>query len=130
MDRTRRMHSGFALHIVDLDRFKEVNDTLAIRQGCRDPRGGPPPIQDTVRAPDIVARLGGDECASFQGTPKRAEAGALAVRLRGDQPANPNRAAPRSPSVLESASCWRRKRTMTSTVLISLADSALYQAEG
>ena len=56
-----RMNSGFAILLMDLDRFKEVNDTLGhnagdlllIEVGRR--------LKETVRSEDLVARLGGDE---------------------------------------------------------------------
>lgn len=56
-----RMNGSFAILLMDLDRFKEVNDTLGhnvgdlllIEVGRR--------LKETVRSEDIVARLGGDD---------------------------------------------------------------------
>jgi diguanylate cyclase (GGDEF)-like protein len=61
--RAERDGDGLAVLVLDLDRFKEINDTLGHFNGdkllCT--LGGR--ITDCVRASDSVARLGGDEFA-------------------------------------------------------------------
>jgi diguanylate cyclase (GGDEF)-like protein len=57
----RRRGDRFALLLIDLDRFKEINDNLGhdagdallVEAGCR--------LATTVRECDVVARMGGDE---------------------------------------------------------------------
>ena len=51
----------FAVLIIDLDRFKEINDTLGHCQGDRVLQCISPRLQACVRRTDTVARLGGDE---------------------------------------------------------------------
>jgi diguanylate cyclase (GGDEF)-like protein len=59
--RMERFNSGLALMMVDLDRFKEVNDTLGHHAGDRVLCEVARRIQRLVRQTDTVARLGGDE---------------------------------------------------------------------
>jgi diguanylate cyclase (GGDEF)-like protein len=56
-----RNNESVALAIVDLDRFKEVNDTLGHHNGDALLRELAARLSESMRAGDTVARLGGDE---------------------------------------------------------------------
>jgi diguanylate cyclase (GGDEF)-like protein len=73
---------GLALHFIDLDRFKEVNDTLGHEAGDFLLKTVAERLRAAVRDDDVVARLGGDEFVVMQtNAADEAEAEALAMRL-------------------------------------------------
>src|SRR6266496_169385 len=57
----RRYSRNFAVLFIDLDRFKNINDTLGHEAGDRLLQEMGARLTQTVRASDVVARLGGDE---------------------------------------------------------------------
>ncbi len=66
----------FAILVMDLDHFKEINDTLGHYNGDRLLKQVASRLKDTVRDIDTVGRLGGDEFAVLLpaiSTPKAAE---------------------------------------------------------
>jgi len=61
LESARRHRTGLAVLIVDLDRFKEVNDTHGHEAGDEVLRATAQRLLKAVRIVDTVARLGGDE---------------------------------------------------------------------
>ncbi|MGC8469118.1 MAG: putative bifunctional diguanylate cyclase/phosphodiesterase [Acetobacteraceae bacterium] len=69
----RRERSMFALHFLDLDRFKGVNDAYGHHIGDRLLCAVAERLRHSVREGDIVARIGGDEFAVLQSRVDRVE---------------------------------------------------------
>jgi diguanylate cyclase (GGDEF)-like protein len=70
-----------ALMLLDLDRFKEVNDTMGHEQGDRLLVDVAARLRQLLRGDDILARLGGDEFAVLAVLPHRGAVGEVATRL-------------------------------------------------
>ena len=61
--RSRRIGEGFALLLVDLDRFRQINDSLGHDIGDEVLRTVAQRIQSCMRQDDELARIGGDQFA-------------------------------------------------------------------
>jgi diguanylate cyclase (GGDEF)-like protein len=73
---------ALGLHYVDLDRFKDVNDTLGHDAGDTLIQAAAERLRTVARKKDVVARVGGDEFTIVQvDVTDRAEAEALAQRV-------------------------------------------------
>jgi diguanylate cyclase (GGDEF)-like protein/PAS domain S-box-containing protein len=84
-----RRGEGCAILALDLDRFKEVNDTLGHAAGDAVLRSVTSRLLDVTRETDIVARPGGDEFVIIQSSlhqPRDAEALAVRVISKLNQP--------------------------------------------
>ena len=79
-----KLGTGFALHWIDLDHFKQINDELGHPTGDALLKSVAKKLRNTVREQDLVARLGGDEFAIIQaGATTQTEAEELSKRLLG-----------------------------------------------
>jgi diguanylate cyclase (GGDEF)-like protein len=82
MAAARRTGTQVAIIMIDLDRFKEVNDTLGHHVGDRLLTEIGSRLRDVVPPSGTVARLGGDEFAVLLANrPDRAEAAALVLEI-------------------------------------------------
>ena len=77
LERARRQGSTLALLFIDLDRFKEVNDTLGHHVGDQLLIQAAERIQAVVRSSDTVSRQGGDEFVVILSDIKNAQAAGM-----------------------------------------------------
>ena len=77
----RRDGGGYALLVVDLDRFRRVNDSLGQEAGDRVLLDVAQRLQGCLRHDDTLARLGGDQFALLLGQTDAAAAEATARRV-------------------------------------------------
>ena len=80
LEAAREQQCEMGLLIIDLDRFKELNDTLGHHAGDALLQQIGPRLRNTLRDDDVLARLGGDEFAVL--VPSGAGAAELADRIR------------------------------------------------
>lgn len=125
-----RHNNTFALLFVDLDRFKEVNDTLGHQVGDSLLREVSKRLQEEVRTEDTVARIGGDEFVVLLPGTDLAGAQAVAANLL---------ACLREPVQLEQSLTYRPMASLglsvfpqdgnTPDLLLRNADLAMYGAK-
>lgn len=128
--RAVRAESPLGLLMVDLDRFKSVNDTYGHPVGDRVLQGVAQALSREARATDLVARYGGEEFALIM--PETDATGALAtaerIRERLGQTAFETELGSLKVTLsLGIASC--PEDAQKKAELIELADSCLYQAK-
>lgn len=80
--RSRRYQVPFSVAIIDLDRFKEVNDGFGHEEGDRVLMAIAQSIKSTLRLTDTVARYGGDEFVVLLPETAREAAESAAERIR------------------------------------------------
>ena len=85
--RVMRRGAPLTLLLLDLDKLKQVNDSLGHHEGDRVLRETGQRLAGALRAGDIVARLGGDEFAALLSDTTTDEATAILARLRTQTPA-------------------------------------------
>jgi diguanylate cyclase (GGDEF)-like protein len=65
LERAARYGHGLALVFLDLDRFKEINDTFGHQVGDTALQRLAALLRESLRASDLAGRMGGDEFAAF-----------------------------------------------------------------
>lgn len=77
-----RPENHVAIHLIDLDRFKAINDTLGHPIGDKLLKQVAARLSTEIRPTDMITRFGGDEFVVVQtGTPHHEDAKSLAKRL-------------------------------------------------
>jgi diguanylate cyclase (GGDEF)-like protein len=82
LERSNRYGEMFSLAMLDLDQFKQLNDSRGHQEGDRVLRQAAQTIRAACRASDLAGRLGGDEFGLLLPETNQFEAAALCERLR------------------------------------------------
>ena len=125
----RREAGCAAVLLIDLDRFKEINDTLGHQTRRRSARASRRAARAVVRASDTVARLGGDEFAIVSPAGCWRSARRSPKRLRVPLARPVTSAASTSRSTRASGSRSIQTTAPTRETLLRQADVAMYQSK-
>jgi len=120
-----------SLLIVDLDNFKQVNDTFGHQAGDQVLKTFAKILKDSCRGQDLVARFGGEEFAIILSQTKATTAHAIAQRIRNRLEKTVFTFDDRQLQMTASiglATC-QEGITVSASNLVKQADRALYQAK-
>jgi diguanylate cyclase (GGDEF)-like protein/PAS domain S-box-containing protein len=130
LSRRRRMSKGTAVLFVDLDDFKNVNDSLGHQEGDLLISQVGERLVGTVRPEDTAARLGGDEFALLLVEVDETQAEAVASRVLHafDRPYQLSERSIRMAASVGVAHSWSGLNSATD--MLRAADLAMYEAKG
>jgi diguanylate cyclase (GGDEF)-like protein/PAS domain S-box-containing protein len=123
--------AGTATVFLDLDGFKEVNDTFGHKAGDHLLAGAARRLRGAMREGDVIGRLGGDEfVVVFAEVVNPDEARQIAVRL-SEKLAEPVEVVPGMPIRIHSSIgvAWTASVRIDGDTLMAAADRAMYESK-
>ena len=132
VDRARRFESGLTLLLLDVDHFKQINDTAGHLAGDSVLRQLGALLEDAVRKVDIVARYGGEEFVCILPETSIDGAAIFAERLReriAAQAFDVSAERPVHLTVSVGLASFPSPRVNSTEDLFARADEALYRAK-
>lgn len=124
--RMKRTQQGFALMLLDIDRFKQVNDQYGHDAGDAVLQHVARTVQAAVRSTDWVARLGGEEFVVLM--PNTAET-AISVAEKVREAVEMSHAPIVEQVTVSIGVSLSASSQVNEDVIVKLADSAMYQAK-
>lgn len=130
MQRCRRDGQSCAMLMLDVDRFKEINDRYGHLAGDKALRAISAALSRCLRPADQIGRYGGEEFAVILPGADAKEAGAIAERLRAAvQMLKPDWAPGAQPLTVSGGIAVATDEIADFTELLGRADRALYRAK-
>ncbi|MFO7893215.1 MAG: EAL domain-containing protein [Longimicrobiales bacterium] len=127
----RRHREAVAVFYMDLDRFKQVNDTLGHEKGDELLKDVARSLEESLRETDVIARLGGDEFAVVLTEVRDEEAaGRVAHRVLENMPASVTQEGHEIPVGASLGVAMFPEDADTLESLVKAADLAMYRAKG
>lgn len=131
-DRASRAGQSYAIVMIDLDGFKQVNDTWGHLVGDQVLAEVGRRIQASTRSPDAAFRLGGDEfCLLIPGIAQGPDISSFAYRL-AESLRRPHTLAPETEVVVPGSigiAIFEPDHPQAAQALLSRADAAMYAAK-
>jgi diguanylate cyclase (GGDEF)-like protein len=129
INRCSRYGTSFAMLLLDLRRFKIVNDTYGHATGDEILRSVARASVETIRSSDISCRIGGDEFAILLPQAERSSAEASAERIAGKFEAYAKSLAPDTPVGIDYGIAIFPEDGEGATELFQTADKNLYESK-
>ncbi len=126
IERAQRYDSSLSMMLIDVDSFKQYNDSYGHPEGDKVLKKVAVMMQEAARHTDVVARYGGEEFVIVLPQTDAAGGAVVAERLRAAIAAAewPNR-----PVTVSVGVCSMHGHSMDQSALISSADEALYESK-
>ncbi|BCE02573.1 GGDEF domain-containing protein [Marinicellulosiphila megalodicopiae] len=125
---SKRYNSKLAVLMIDIDNFKEVNDTFGHLQGDDVLKQTAHIIMDQIRTTDVCYRYGGEEFLVMLSKTDLDQALFVAERIR-EKIANSQFLGKQNKAVTVSIGAAKYESSMDATAFIDMADQSLYCAK-